>query len=136
MPNTLPDATCEAVIVNYNAGPTLTDAVRALLPCPAVREIIVVDNRSDDGSIDALAAALAGESRLRLLRNADNLGFARGCNAAGAFFRSPYQLFINPDCIAEPPAVGTLIATLESTPDAGMAGPLLMNPDGSEQPSG
>lgn len=136
MPNTLPDATCEAVIVNYNAGQTLTDAVRALLRCQEVREVIVVDNRSEDGSIEALADTFTGDDRLRILRNSDNLGFARGCNAASAHFQSPYQLFINPDCIVEPSSVGTLIATLESTPNAGMAGPLLMNPDGSEQPGG
>jgi GT2 family glycosyltransferase len=128
--------TCEVVIVNYNAGAVLAEAVRTILPCPAVREVIVVDNQSADSSMATLESIFTGESRLRLLRNPANLGFAGGCNAAMAYFQSPYQLFINPDCLVEPRAIGTMIATLELTPKAGMAGPLLANMDGSEQPGG
>ncbi len=136
MPQTFPGAACEAVIVNYNAGPVLTEAVRAILPCPSVREVIVVDNRSQDGSIEHLESALPGETRLRVIRNSGNLGFAAGCNTAMAFFQSPYQLFINPDCLVDPLSIGEMIGTLELNPDAGMAGPLLVNTDGSEQSGG
>ena len=136
MPQTFPGAACEAVIVNYNAGPVLTEAVRAMLPCPSVREVIVVDNRSQDGSIEHLESALPGETRLRVIRNSGNLGFAAGCNTAMAFFQSPYQLFINPDCLVDPLSIGEMIGTLELNPDAGMAGPLLVNTDGSEQSGG
>lgn len=136
MPQTFPGAACEVVIVNYNAGPVLTEAVRAMLPCPSVREVIVVDNRSQDGSIEHLESALPGETRLRVIRNSGNLGFAAGCNTAMAFFQSPYQLFINPDCLVDPLSIGEMIGTLELNPDAGMAGPLLVNTDGSEQSGG
>lgn len=136
MPQTFPGAACEVVIVNYNAGPILTEAVRAMLPCPSVREVIVVDNRSQDGSIEHLESALPGETRLRVIRNSGNLGFAAGCNTAMAFFQSPYQLFINPDCLVDPLSIGEMIGTLELNPDAGMAGPLLVNTDGSEQSGG
>ncbi|MBK6741541.1 MAG: glycosyltransferase family 2 protein [Hydrogenophilales bacterium] len=136
MPQTFPGAACEVVIVNYNAGPVLTEAVRAILPCPSVREVIVVDNRSQDGSVEHLESALPGETRLRVIRNSGNLGFAAGCNTAMAFFQSPYQLFINPDCLVDPLSIGEMIGTLELNPDAGMAGPLLVNTDGSEQSGG
>lgn len=136
MPEHIPDATCEVVIVNYNAGPVLVESVRTILPCPAVREVIVVDNLSRDGSIERLESAFPNETRLRILRGGVNLGFAGGCNLAMPFFRGTYQLFINPDCLVEPLAIGEMIATLESTPHAGMAGPLLTNTDGSEQAGG
>jgi GT2 family glycosyltransferase len=127
---------CEAVIVNYNAGSVLVESVRSILACPAMREVIVVDNHSNDNSLEQLEAAFPGEPRLRILRGQSNLGFAGGCNTALPFFQSPYQLFINPDCLVEPQAIGTLIATLEADSKAGMAGPLLSNTDGSEQAGG
>jgi GT2 family glycosyltransferase len=129
-------AACEVVIVNYNAGPVLRGCVKALLPCAAARTIIVVDNQSKDGSIEALEAAYPGEARLRILRAPANLGFAAGCNLALPHCQSPYQLFLNPDCMADSGAIDVLIATLENQPEAGMAGPMLVNADGSEQAGG
>jgi GT2 family glycosyltransferase len=136
MPHTFPGAPCEVVIVNYNAGPILTEAVRTILPCPAVREVIVVDNQSHDQSIELLEAAFRDENRLRIIRSPTNLGFAGGCNIASKYFTSPYQLFINPDCLVDPLSIGTMIGTLELNPQVGMAGPLLVNTDGSEQAGG
>jgi len=136
MTDTLPGAPCEVVIVNYNAGPTLAEAVRTILPCASVREVIVVDNASGDQSLALLEAGFPGEARLRVLRNDANLGFAVGCNRALAHCQAPYQLYLNPDCLVDPSAIDTLIATLEGEADAGMAGPLLVNTDGSEQAGG
>jgi GT2 family glycosyltransferase len=123
-------------IVNYNAGAVLLECVRALLACPLARAVIVVDNASADGSIDALRTAFPDEARLIIVASARNVGFAAGCNLAGAHFQSPYQLFLNPDCIVDPGALGAMIAALEARPDAGMAGPMLVNPDGGEQAGG
>jgi GT2 family glycosyltransferase len=53
-----------------------------------------------------------------------------------AHCHSPYQLFINPDCLVDPLSIGEMIGTLELNPHAGMAGPLLVNTDGSEQAGG
>ena len=67
------------VIVNYNAGPALADALRSLVDDPAIRwDALVVDNASRDGSIEGVegiaSAAGFGTSEtmrrtfLRLLR--------------------------------------------------------------------
>ena len=129
-------AQCEVVIVNYNAGTKLSDAVGSLLPCATVREVIVVDNASADNSLSNLEQRFPGNGRLRIIQSQTNLGFAAGCNLALPHAQSTYQLFLNPDCLVEPGAIETLINTLELNPLAGMAGPLLVNTDGSEQSGG
>ncbi|MDP2178377.1 glycosyltransferase family 2 protein [Methylicorpusculum sp.] len=46
--------TISAVVVNYNAGDLLLACIDSLVACPIVGEIIVVDNASHDGSLEAL----------------------------------------------------------------------------------
>ena len=125
---------CAVVIVNYNAGPLLHEAARSALAEGAC-EVVVVDNASVDGSADSLIAAVKDEN-IRLIRNADNLGFAAGCNAGVRATKASAVLFLNPDCRLEPGALARLSEVLDSAADIGMVGPLLLNPDGSEQRGG
>jgi len=120
------------VIVNYNAGIFLRQCVDSLLNCPLSLEIIVVDNDSHDGSADALSDCI----NVQLIRNTRNLGFASACNSGARVATAPFILFLNPDCYFEP---GTLVRLLEAlclNDQAGMAGGLLCNADGSEQAGG
>ncbi len=121
-----------AVIVNYNTAETLIGLVKSLLDERGVARVIVVDNASRDGSPERLALEIT-DSRLSLVRNLDNRGFAAGCNQGAARANSPCLLFINPDCRFEAGALTRLLAALQARPDAGMAGPLLLGPDGREQ---
>jgi GT2 family glycosyltransferase len=125
-------ATVSAVIVNYNAGGILRDLAVALLSLPEVARVVVVDNASVDGSPERLADANR-DRRFELLRNDVNRGFGAACNQGAARVDSPYLLFINPDCRIEADALQRLLAALRARPDAGMAGPLILNSDGSEQ---
>lgn len=125
-------ATVSAVIVNYNAGAILCDLVAALLTMPEVARVVVVDNASADGSAEHLAGTIR-DPRFELLRNDANRGFAAGCNQGAARANSSCLLFINPDCRFEAGALMRLLAALQARPDAGMAGPLLLGPDGREQ---
>ena len=129
-------ARIDAVVVNHNAGSLLADAVMSLLDSAAIGQICLVDNASTDHSLEALEQAVAPTSRLTLLRNSSNTGFAAACNLGSRHTDSPWLLFMNPDCILAPGTVERLQAALEAHPEAGMAGGLLLNPDGSEQPGG
>lgn len=118
------------VTVNYNAGPLLAEGVRQLLQAERdALEIIVVDNASADDSL----SQLPNDARLRVIRNADNRGFAAACNQGAALAQGEYLLFLNPDCHMDVAALDRLQDTLARHPEAGMAGPLILNPDGSEQ---
>lgn len=123
------------LIVNYNAGNLLIEAVAAVLGNALSLEIIVSDNGSADGSLEMLEAKYGTDPRLRVLRNFTNLGFAGGHNRALPLAGAPYLLFLNPDCIVRPETLPLLIEFMKATPKAGMAGGIVRNPDGSEQKS-
>ncbi len=125
---------CDVVIVNYNAGRYLSEAVRSVAAAPEVATVFVVDNASTDDSLSTLASRDQG--KLVVLRNADNLGFAKASNIGIAAARSDFILLLNPDCRVEGDSVHRLIAILTSSPNIGMVGPLVLNSDGSEQAGG
>ena len=123
-----------AVIVNYNAGPGLVRVIEAVISQAC--EVILVDNASADQSIDLVEARFPGNSQLRIIRNHSNLGFAKACNIGARAASQPYLFFLNPDCICEPGSLARLYQALMQDPKAGMAGGLLLNPDGTEQAGG
>ena len=121
------------VTVNFNAGPLLTRSVRAALASTEPAEVIVVDNGSTDGSVEALRGELGGDPRVRILDQGRNTGFAAACNAGMRVARGELVLLLNPDCLVRTDTLATVRAALEAAPEAGMAGCLLLNEDGSEQ---
>jgi hypothetical protein len=126
-----------AIIVNYNAGLILNEAVNSLLGSESVAKVIVVDNGSTDHSMDEIERLADSRSCLICIRNNKNLGFAKACNIAiTAAGENDYLLFLNPDCLIDSNALETLLAFMKSSPQTGMAGPLILNPDGMEQAGG
>jgi GT2 family glycosyltransferase len=126
-----------AIIVNYNAGLILNEAVNSLLGSESVTKVIVVDNGSTDHSMEEIERLAVLQSRLIFIHNNKNLGFAKACNIAiAAAGENDYLLFLNPDCLVDCDALEALLACMESSPQAGMAGPLIINPDGTEQAGG
>ncbi|BCU05537.1 glycosyltransferase family 2 protein [Allochromatium tepidum] len=121
------------ILVNYNAGPLLTEAVGAALASSVPVEVIVSDNGSRDDSLDRLAQAHGRDARLRILENGANLGFAAANNRALPLARAERLLFLNPDCLVAPDTLERLIAILDARPEVGMIGCLVLDPDGTEQ---
>ena len=119
-------------LVNYNSAPDIYECLDTLRASEHPVELVVVDNASSDGSPDVLAAL----DDVRLIRSARNLGFGGGVNL-GVRTVDPKGaiLLVNPDATLAADAVGTLVATLEARPLAAAVGPLVLNPDGTVQPS-
>ncbi len=122
-----------AVIVNFNGGPLLAEAVRSVLASSVAVDILVADNGSTDGSLELLRRLVGSDARLRIIENRRNLGFARACNLLLAQARGDYLLVLNPDALIQPDTVEHMVKALQVHPEAGMAGCLIRNPDGSEQ---
>ncbi len=122
------------IIVNYNAGELLLGCVRSALA--EARQVIVIDNASTDGSLQGLEFSIVEEPRLKIVRNAKNVGFASACNIGIPHCTESHILFLNPDCELGQNALRRLVQTLDATPDAGMVGGLLLNLDGTEQGGG
>ncbi len=134
-PETNSDA-CTAIVVNHNAGAILEQSIAALLHAEGVSSVRLIDNASTDDSLEqvhkAHAEALAS-GRLQLLKEDTNRGFAAACNRAAHGVGTPFLAFVNPDCVVQPDTIFRMLSALRSTPEAGLAGAWIMNPDGSEQ---
>jgi len=102
------------VVVNWNAGALLPRCLASVLaqqPPPA--EVVVVDNASSDGSVDALPAGV------RAVRRADNGGYAVAVNAGLRATRAPYVLTLNPDTELLPGCLAAAAARLDRELDLG-----------------
>jgi len=122
-----------AVIVNFNGGMLLADSVKSVLASTEPVKIVVSDNGSTDGSIEHLRRVLGWRPQLVILENGENLGFAKGNNAALPMTEGEHILFLNPDCVIEPDTIARMLGLMDRIPEAGMAGCLIRNLDGSEQ---
>jgi GT2 family glycosyltransferase len=121
------------VIVAADSGPALVECVAGVLAGSAPVEVIVVDNASRDQSVDAIASRHSGDARVRIVRNAHNLGFGSGCNRGAAVAAGDALLFLNPDCEIAADVVLRLRAQLNS--DIGVLGVGIVNPDGTPEPA-
>jgi len=91
----------------------------------------------DDGSTDATAEIFAAAGGcVRLVRHEQNLGFLGNCNRTASFARGRTIAFLNNDTQVLPGWLDALIDVLEDTPNAGLAGSKLLNPDGTLQEAG
>ncbi len=126
--------TVSLIVVNYNSGAFLEACVATVLR--QVDEVIVVDNASNDDSLAKLGTAFPCNAKLQIVRSPANIGFAAACNIGIGSACGSYLFFLNPDCVVEPDSVARLLQALEEHPDAGMAGGLLVDPDGTEQGGG
>ena len=95
-------------------------------------EIIVVDNASSDGSADEVAARYPD---VRLIRNTENLGFARANNIAVSVSTGKYLCFVNSDVEVLPHCIGRLVRFCEENPGIGIVGPRVIGADGKLQRS-
>jgi N-acetylglucosaminyl-diphospho-decaprenol L-rhamnosyltransferase len=124
-----PRTTVSVVVVNWNAGPAL-DACLASVAGQGAREIVVVDNGSTDGSADGLTR----RAGVRVVAAGRNLGFAAGANLGAAEAVGEVLVFLNPDAVLLPGALGTLVDALLRVPGAGIAGGGLTDDRGRWQP--
>lgn len=111
----------------------MSNCVRSVLDSTLPIRLVVSDNGSTDGSIDALREAIGDDRRLVIAENGRNLGFAGACNSVLSHAKGDYCLFLNPDCLIRPDTVAKMLDVMESRPEAGIAGCVIRNPDGSEQ---
>jgi GT2 family glycosyltransferase len=121
------------ITVNFEAGPHLAACATSVLASTAPVEWLVADNGSSDGSLAGMRAGVGGDPRVRVIESGANLGFARASNRALAEARGEWLLFLNPDCVIEPDTIARMHEAMRQHPEAGLAGCLVLNPDGTEQ---
>jgi GT2 family glycosyltransferase len=126
--------TLSIVIVNWNVCGFLRDCLRSLhdqmLMARGSWEVIVVDNASDDGSVEMIRREFPEAA---LLANDENVGFARANNQGFAISRGRYVLLLNPDTIVLDHAVDAMVRRMKARPEVAALGCHLVNADGSFQ---
>jgi GT2 family glycosyltransferase len=133
-------AELSVIIVNWNGGELLRRCVESLAASPpsVAYEVIIIDNDSSDDSVARLReseSARALGSELRIVENEENLGFGRANNQAFKLTDAPLVFLLNPDTEVTRGSVDTLVEAVRSGVRTGMAGPKLLNADGSVQVS-
>lgn len=129
------------VIVNYNTCDLLRTCLRSVYASQGdfTFQVCVVDNASPDGSAEMVAAEFP---QARLIANAENVGYPSANNQglkAFGFAETPnpqsqppkFALLLNADTELPPDALAGMLHFMAVHPEAGVAGPRLVLPDGS-----
>lgn len=117
------------VVVNYNTKDLTLECVESINKFkPALpHEIIIVDNGSDD--------AIAASGSYYLIRNKENVGFAKAVNQGIKIARGKYILLLNSDTKVKKGSIEKLVEFGKNHPEAGAVGAKLINPNGDTQGS-
>jgi N-acetylglucosaminyl-diphospho-decaprenol L-rhamnosyltransferase len=118
-------------VINYNTREHLQRCLASVREESAA-EVVVVDNGSDDGSVEMVRRRFP---EVRLHVEPTNPGYGAGCNRAVAKCSADYVLLLNSDTELQRGCLDALVHYLQLHPAVGIAGPRLENPDGSLQRS-
>lgn len=121
-------------VVNTNGRDFLLaclEAIERTAPAGIEREVLVLDNASDDGSAEALRE-LGGD--LRLIELEKRSGKAANDSRLLREARGRYCLLLNEDSELQPGAVEALVDALDADPQAAVAGGQLLDSGGGSVP--
>lgn len=118
------------VIVSYNVKHYVTQCLNSLAKAleGIDSKIIVVDNHSNDGTVEYLQRRFR---RIEIVDSNHNLGFARANNVAIRQSNSEYVLLLNPDTFVGEDTIREAVAFMDEHPQAGGLGVRMQNTDGS-----
>lgn len=99
-----------AVVVAYQSAATIDECLSRLRAAHGVAQVRVVDNGSQDGTLEIVQRHAAADARVRFVGNPDNPGFAVACNQGARDCDAPWLAFVNPDCLVETDTLSRLYA--------------------------
>lgn len=133
------------IILNFNVRDLLLNCLKSVFKSiqgTGYRvQVIVVDNASSDGSVEAVQEKYGNSStefipseveglRVDLIQNQSNLGFSAGNNVGVKYAKAPVILFLNPDTVVVGDAISKSLKYLLSNPDIGALTCRVELPDG------
>ena len=130
----MPQKKVSVCIVTLNASKYLHHCLTLLEQSQGaeIEQIIVVDNRSNDNTVKMRHEK---HSSVILIQNNRNEGYTIPMNRAMKEADGEYLLILNPDAFVKPKAVAALANFLDLHPEVGIAGPKVLNVDGTFQKS-
>jgi len=120
------------IIVNYNTAHFINQTINSIYKSSIDidYEIIVVDNKSHDNSVELLTKS---HPDIKLIENTENYGFAKAINIGADNSNGKHILLLNPDTIVEKESIQTLYNSLIKDSHIGIVGARIIDSDGKFQ---
>ncbi|OGH47304.1 MAG: hypothetical protein A3A51_00845 [Candidatus Levybacteria bacterium RIFCSPLOWO2_01_FULL_39_10] len=129
------------VIVTYNSAGFISKLLKSIAEFHnnlSEIEIVIVDNSSTDGTVDKILnpkSETLNKSKITIIQNKENVGFAKGINIGAKKASGEFLLFINPDAVFEDGDIFEMTKVFESKIDAGLVGGKLLKENGEAEKS-
>ncbi|MEP7106634.1 MAG: glycosyltransferase family 2 protein [Ferruginibacter sp.] len=120
----------DIVIVNWNSGPYLRKCIDSILLSnndSLINNIFVIDNHSSDQSL----AGVSIYNKIVIIKNSENLGFAKACNQGFRSCTAPYLLLLNPDTQLWDSTIADCLNFMENNRDTDILGCQLLHDHGA-----
>jgi len=120
------------IILNYKTKGLVKQCIRNVMVSTADLnyEIIVIDNGSNDGCEQMMKENFP---EIKFIQTGKNLGFAAGNNFGLKEAKGKYVMILNPDVTVLNHSINKMVEFMEKNPEVGLAGPKLINPNGTYQ---
>lgn len=127
-------ANLSVIIVSWQVKDLLLQTIAALYNTEqnVDFEVIVIDNASNDGSVEAVKKYYP---KVKILANKENFGFARACWQGVELASTDYFLFLNDDTKVLDNSLSIIYQTLKKNKNYGVVGGMILNPDNTIQQS-
>jgi GT2 family glycosyltransferase len=125
--------TVDVIVVTWRGRELIAPCLERLRLQTVARRVIVVDNASQDGTVELVRERFP---EVVLVELDDNVGFGRAVNAGVARGDGEAVVLVNNDLECEPEFVAELVAPLQADPSVGMVAGMTLLPDGSGRVDG
>ncbi|NEW07098.1 glycosyltransferase family 2 protein [Paenibacillus sp. SYP-B3998] len=118
------------IIVNYNTRELTLKCIHSVLAStPSYSyEIILIDNASSDGTIQAVEEQFP---QVTCIANKENVGFSKANNQGIKIAKGRYVLLLNSDTVVQTDTLDIMLRFMDAHPTVGASGCKIVLPDGS-----
>ena len=123
------------IIVNYKVKEYIIPCIESIYKYTSKSlryEILVIDNNSNDGSIDAIKSQF---SEVKIYQNTENIGFSKAVNQGAETAIGKYIFILNPDTKLIEDSISILFTFLEKNETVAVVGPAIVTESGIKQQS-
>ena len=123
------------IIINYKVKEYIIPCIESIYKhtSKSLRyEILVIDNNSNDGSIDAIKSQF---SDVKIYENTENIGFSKAVNQGAETAIGKYIFILNPDTKLIEDSISILFTFLEKNETVAVVGPAIVTESGIKQQS-
>ena len=120
------------LVVSYNTRDDTIALIASVLTQAESAQVVVVDNGSADGSVEALRESFP---QITVIAAGSNLGFARAVNVGVEAASGRFVLLLNPDMVALPGSIDAVLRFAEDHPEYSIYGGRTVRRNGDLEPS-